>query len=83
MGTGYLPRAKCGQGMLLTTHPLPGLWVRKERGYTSSPPVRQNWHIMGNLHLFLYKKFCQKLKKHNLHTTNKIYKKEYHLSLHN
>jgi hypothetical protein len=27
--------------------------VREERGYTSSPPMRQNWHETGELHLSL------------------------------
>jgi hypothetical protein len=33
----YLPGGKGGRGVLLTTHPLPVLWVRKERGYPTSP----------------------------------------------
>jgi hypothetical protein len=45
-------RGKCGRGVLLTSHALLMLCVKKERGYTSSPPVCQNWHAMGNLYLF-------------------------------
>jgi hypothetical protein len=42
MDTGDLPGLKCGQGVMLTTHPLLVPWIRKERAYTSPPPVRQN-----------------------------------------
>jgi hypothetical protein len=40
-----------GRGLLLTTHPLLVPWVKKERGYTSSPPMRQNWRVTGILYL--------------------------------
>jgi hypothetical protein len=36
---------------MLTTHPLLVPRSRNERGYTSSPPLHQNWHVMGNLYL--------------------------------
>jgi hypothetical protein len=27
-------------------------WVRRVRGYTSSPPMRQNWYVTGKLYLY-------------------------------
>jgi hypothetical protein len=51
MGIEDLPRGKCGRGVLLT---LLVPWVRKERGYTSSPPLRQKWHVTGDLYLLLF-----------------------------
>jgi hypothetical protein len=51
---------KCGQGVLLTTHPLLVPWVKKERNYTSSPPVCRNWHVTCNLYLFFFA--CFKIK---------------------
>jgi hypothetical protein len=45
---------KCGRGLLLNTHPLLVPWVRKERDYTSSPPVRPNWRVTGNLYIYLF-----------------------------
>jgi hypothetical protein len=50
--TGDLPGGKWGRGVLLTAHPLLLPWVIKERGYNSSPPVRQNWRVTGNLYGF-------------------------------
>jgi hypothetical protein len=49
---GSSPGGKFDWGVLLTTHPLSVLWVKKERGYTSSAPVCQDWHAMGNLYFF-------------------------------
>jgi hypothetical protein len=53
MGTGYLPGGKCGQAVLLISHRLREPWVKNERGYTSSPPMRQNWRVTGNLYLYI------------------------------
>jgi hypothetical protein len=53
MGTGDLPRGKCGRSVLLTTHALLLQWVKQERGYTSSPPMRENCYIKGNLYIYL------------------------------
>jgi hypothetical protein len=39
--TGDFPGSKCGRGVLLNTHPLLVPRLKKERGYTSSPPMRQ------------------------------------------
>jgi hypothetical protein len=50
---GIFPESKCGRGVLLTTHPLLVLWVKKETGYTSSAPMYQNWHTMGKFYLYL------------------------------
>jgi hypothetical protein len=47
---GGLPGSKCGRGVMLTTHPLLLPWVRKERGYTSSPPMRHNCYAKGHLY---------------------------------
>jgi hypothetical protein len=54
MVIGGSPGGKCGQGVLLTAHPLLLLWFKKERGYTSFPPMHQNWHITDNFHLNFY-----------------------------
>jgi hypothetical protein len=40
MGNRDLPRGKCGRDMLPTIHPLLVPWVKKERGYISSPPIQ-------------------------------------------
>jgi hypothetical protein len=53
MDTGDLPGDKCGRGVLLTNCLLLEPRVRKERGYNPSPPVRQSWHVTGNLYLFI------------------------------
>jgi hypothetical protein len=50
---GIFSEDKRGRGVLLTTHPLLASWVRRKRGYTSSPPMCQNWHATGNLYPFL------------------------------
>jgi hypothetical protein len=52
MGTADLRWCKFGRSVMLTTHTLLVPWFEKERGYTSSPPVFQNWRSTGNLHLF-------------------------------
>jgi hypothetical protein len=56
MDTEDLPEGKCGRGVLLTTHSLPVAWVKKERGYTSSPPMHQNWHVTVNFYLYSLKR---------------------------
>jgi hypothetical protein len=43
VGTGgSFPGVKRGRGVMLTTHPLLVPRLRNERGYNSSPPMRQN-----------------------------------------
>jgi hypothetical protein len=54
-GSGAQP-ASCKMGTRLRhaanhSHPSSAV-VWKERGYTSSPPMRQNWHEMGDLYLY-------------------------------
>jgi hypothetical protein len=61
MGTGDLPEDKCGRGVLLTTHHLLVPWLRNERGYTSSPPMRQTFTFTSitysHLHQLAYFNF--------------------------
>jgi hypothetical protein len=53
MGTGgSFPGAWCERGVMLTTHSHLVLWVKKQRGYTSSPRMRQKWRVTGNCYLF-------------------------------
>jgi hypothetical protein len=59
MRPGDLSGGKCGWSVLLTADPLLMLWVRKERSYISSPPVRQNWHGTGSLNVFVYHLYIQ------------------------
>jgi hypothetical protein len=51
------PKSKCAWGAQLTTQPLSVLWVKKDRGYTSSPPMCQNWRTTGKLYLYLTNSF--------------------------
>jgi hypothetical protein len=49
---GIYPWGKCGRGVLLITHFLLVPRLRNVRGYTSSPSMRQHWHVTGNLYFF-------------------------------
>ena len=65
VNTGSFPGVKCGQGVLLTTHPLivPRSW--KIRAYTSTHPLGHTGPVTGSLYLFtsaipllIYKATC-------------------------
>jgi hypothetical protein len=47
------PRVKCGQGMVLTTHPILVLRLRKCASYTSFPPKCHPWHVVGPLYTYI------------------------------
>jgi len=53
IGTGSFPRVKCGQGMLLTTHPLlvPPSWKSRTMPLHTLGHTRA---VTGSLYLYLY-----------------------------
>ena len=54
MSTRSFLGAKCGRGVLLTTHSHLALRLRKEQGYTSTPPLDFRGLFQGELYLYLY-----------------------------
>jgi len=52
MGTGSIPGVKCGQGVLLTTHPLLVPWSWKSRANTSTHPLDHTGPVTGSLYLY-------------------------------
>jgi hypothetical protein len=49
----WVPGVKHGRGVLLTTHPLLVLRLRKSRSYTSCHPNAPLWTLTGPLYLYL------------------------------